>query len=75
MRSIAQFGPPTNAHNRLSGTITGFPLGKEIARTLRTASSCRTELVELDYYYRRITRSGVEIYAISVDPPDASRRL
>ena len=31
--------------------------------------------MQLDRYYGRIAEAGVEILAVSVDPPDVSRRL
>ena len=31
--------------------------------------------MQLDDYYDRISKAGVELYAVSADPPDASRRL
>jgi peroxiredoxin len=31
--------------------------------------------VQLDRYYSEIAAAGVELYAVSVDPPEASKRL
>ncbi len=36
---------------------------------------CRTELSAMNEYYERIRGAGVELYAISVDPPEVSERL
>ena len=33
------------------------------------------ELVQLDEYYQKISDAGVELYAVSVDPPEASKAL
>lgn len=36
---------------------------------------CRTELSEIDAYYGEIRAAGVELFAVSVDPPEVSERL
>jgi len=36
---------------------------------------CRTELSVMNEYYERIRAGGVELVAVSVDPPDVSERL
>ena len=32
-------------------------------------------MVQLDRYYERIAERGVDVYAVSVDPPETSKRL
>lgn len=32
-------------------------------------------MVQLDRYYERIADRGVDVFAVSVDPPEASKRL
>lgn len=32
-------------------------------------------MVQLDQYYERIAERGVDVFAVSVDPPDVSKRL
>jgi peroxiredoxin len=34
-----------------------------------------TELVELQKHYKKIAQHGVKLFAVSVDPPDASEAL
>lgn len=36
---------------------------------------CRTELTVMNDYYEKIRAAGVELVAVSVDPPDVSERL
>jgi peroxiredoxin len=31
--------------------------------------------VQLDRYYEKISQAGIDLYAVSVDPPETSRRL